>query len=57
VPSKLRVDPAAIAERANQTAPRQTPRESVRQQRLAEEDAAYEQRRQDRPGQHVDIDA
>jgi len=57
VQEKLRVDPAAVAERMGRTEPRPPPRSEARAMRLAEEDAAYERRREERPGQHVDIEA
>ncbi len=58
VEERLRVDPAAIAARMQAPDPQQRaekPRPSARAQRLAEEEAAYEARRDARPGAHLDI--
>lgn len=58
VEAKLRVDPAALADKArkpDQTRKREEPpRESSRQQRFAEDDAAYDAKREE-PGANVDI--
>lgn len=58
VQAKLRVDPAALADKMRKAeTPRKRedpPRESARHQRFAEDDAAYDARRE-APGSHVDI--
>lgn len=57
VQEKLRVDPVAIAQRTLNEPPRsEKPRQSIRAQRLAEEEAAYDARRDARPGAYVDIE-
>ncbi len=56
VQEKLRVDPAAVAARMADPARQEKPRTSVRQQRLAEEEAAYDARRDARPGAYIDIE-
>jgi hypothetical protein len=58
VQEQLRVDPAAVVARMQtpeKPRPEQT-RPSVRQQRFAEEEAAYDARRDARLGAHVDIE-
>jgi hypothetical protein len=58
VTEKLRVDPAALADkkRAARASRRDDePRESQRSERNAQEDAAADERRDERMGQNVDI--
>lgn len=60
VQEKLRVDPAALADkkRSSRALRRddEPPRESARAQRFAEDDAAADRAHDDRMGQYVDID-
>ncbi len=57
VEAKLRVDPAALADKKRAPEParrrEEPPRESSRQQRFATDDAAYDAER--KPGEHIDI--
>jgi len=58
VQEKLCVDPAALAEKkraARALRGDDPPRESIRAQRFADDDAAYEANRDGRMGQSVDI--
>lgn len=61
VQQSLRVDPAAVIAnmRADQPPPQEKPRQSVRQQRFAEEEAAFDARRDAKAsalGAHIDIE-
>ena len=55
VREKLRVDPAALADK--QRATKRARSDDPREQRMAQDKAAYEEAQQNRRGQYVDIEA